>query len=1120
MSDLREDPKVRTGVVRGLDQAANPEHYDSLREDEFPHRSSLLEVDRRTVLKGMGAVMAFAGLAASGCRFLPQRKIVPFVRQPDGAVSGQTAYYASSLELNGYGIGVLVHTQDGHPVRIDGHPDHSASLGSIDAKSMAQIVSLFDPDRMKSPEHLGEVAGWPDALEVIRKSLTESVNGAGVVLLTETVGSPSYQIQVDRFLKKYPSAKWVQWDPANRDSVHAGLRAVYGNDVSLHYDFAKVDLVLSVDSNFLTEGPGSVRYSRDFMARRHPSHPAGFNRLYVVEGVPSNTGVVADHRARLRPSAMPAFLRALASKLGVAGVGTGQPGVDAKFFDALAADLQTAGSKAVVVVGDQQLPESHALAALINQHLASAGAIVGPPLMKKQSDQAAELSKELVEQMESGQVKTLIMVGGNPVYDAPADLSFGERLKAFNQKKDALSVHLAREMDETSKAVQWTLPMSHPLESWGDTVAFDGTVAVRQPTILPLFDTKSEVEFLDSLVGTLREGQDIVEQTFRDAFPAGDWVDYLSTGIAPGKATSPTKLAGATATPAPAPSSSQVTAGAPSRSILPQAGSPQPAPNEIDPTTGLPVTPAPNAAPAAAAQSVVAPSTTTFTANAGGLAGLGSTAPGSGLELVFAPDFCIHDGRYANNAYLQELPKPMSMLVWDNALYVSDKTAKQMGVGQQKRALGIVPLVAPEDRVTLTVTDSRGIVRTLDVPVWVNLGQADDVLYLTLGGGRTVGGDVAVSGDEGHGGGFNAYAVRDSKALWIQPGVDAKPNGKGYKLISTQYHNMLESSRVDADRELIFETTPEKIKAKAEIFPKHDWMKEGGDEPRFGAGVKNPQDSGQKKDAPPSWYEDDEFNYAATNYQWAMTIDLSLCTGCNACVMACQSENNIITVGKEQASKHRAMHWIRIDRYYMGNWKEGDQHLSIDADNPPIFFQPVTCMQCENAPCEPVCPVAATTHSHEGINQMVYNRCVGTRYCSNNCPYKVRRFNFLDYTARVSQVPILRMLQNPEVTLRGRGVMEKCTYCVQRINKVRQQHKVDGTPDDIKDGEIKTACQVACPGKAIVFGDRRAAGNEVSKNIRDPRNYVLLEDLNTRPRTTYLCRVTNPNPALATGEKA
>ncbi|MES1147258.1 MAG: 4Fe-4S dicluster domain-containing protein, partial [bacterium] len=904
--------------------------------------------------------------------------------------------------------------------------------------------------------------------------LEASPTGAGVVLLTETVGSPSYKAQIKRFLDKYKAARWVQWDPANRDSVHTGLHAVYGKDVSARYDFAKADLVLSVDADFLTQGPGNVRYSRDFMARRHPSHPAGLNRLYSVECAPTNTGVVADHRARLKASAMPAFLRALATKLGVSGVSSGTPGVEAKFFDTLVADLQKAGSKAVVVVGDQALPECHALAALINQQISSQAFIVGEPLLADQTEQAPALY-DLVTKMDSGQVSALIMLGGNPVYDAPADLGFAARLA-----KVKLSVHVCREMDETSKSVEWALPLSHPLESWGDTVAFDGTVAVRQPAILPLFDTKSEIEFLDSLIGTLRDGQDIVQQTFRDAHPAGDWVEYLATGIAPAaKPTAPVAAAPAPATP---PAVQPTTAG----------------------QVAVPVVPAP-----------AVPAPATFAANSAGLATLGAANPNNGLELVFAPDPNIHDGRFANNSWLQELPKPMSMLVWDNALYVSHKTALQLGIEIQKRFAGI-PIVGGVDRLVLTVDG-----RTLDVPVWVNLGQADDVLYLTLGGGRTVGGDVAVSGDEGHGGGFNAYAVRGSKGLWVQGGVQAARSTKpGYKLVSTQYHNMLESSRVDADREIIFETTPEALASKKEIFPKHEWMKEEGEAPRFGAGVKDPKDAGQKKNAPPSWYEDDDFNYSDTNYQWAMTIDLSLCTGCNACITACQSENSIITVGKEQASKHRAMHWIRVDRYYMGRWKEGDQGLQIDTDNPPVYFQPVTCMQCENAPCEPVCPVAATTHSHEGINQMVYNRCVGTRYCSNNCPYKVRRFNFLDYTARVSQVPILRMLQNPEVTLRGRGVMEKCTYCVQRINKVRQAHKVDGTPDEIKDGEIKTACQVACPGRAIVFGDRRKPENAVAKTIRDPRNYVLLEELNTRPRTTYLCRVTNPNPALARGEKA
>lgn len=1066
MSDVK---KTSGAMVRGLEQAADPAAFETLREDEFPHRKSLL-VDRRTVLKGIGAAGAMATLAAAGCRFLPQRKIVPYVRQPENAVAGQTAAYASSIELGGYGIGVLVHTEDGHPVRIEGHPEHPASLGSCDSKTMAQTVSLFDPDRLRTPQYKGENDSWESVLEKMRGVLSASGNGAGFYLLTETVGSPSLRLQVQNFLKKYPGAKWRQWDPANRDQVHAGLRAVYGQDVNLHYDFSKATVVLSVDSNFLTEGPGHVRYSRDFMARRDHRLNPEIARLYAVESVPTNVGVVADHRARLRASAMPAFLRALATKLGVAGVSGGKSDVDPKFFAAVAADLARAGSRAVVVAGEYQSAECHALAALINQHLASQVTAVSAPVLAKHDDQLADLA-DLVNAMNAGQVKGLLMLGGNPVYDAPADLKFGDALTKVGQ-----AAHLTAEMNETSKVAGWALPMSHPLESWGDTVAFDGTVAVRQPVLLPLFDSRSEIEVLDALLGTVRPGEEIVKANFASSHPGAKWADFLASGIAPAAEpvpAAPVAAAQPVAAPATATEGQQATPGTPT------------------PPVAVPATPS------------------AFTATAAGLGALGTSNPAMGLELVFAPDPNIHDGRFANNGWLQELPKPMSLLVWDNALYVSRKTADKLGVGQQKR-IGPVPYLGKADMVTLTVDG-----RSLDVPVWVNLGQADDVLYLTLGGGRSVGGDVAVVGDEFRkGGGFNAYVLRNSKNLWLQPQVQAKAAGKGYQLVSTQYHNMLDTSRVDADRGLIFETTPEQLKAGK------PFGKEGPEKSWMEAHVKVDAngETERKEDRPPSWYNDKEFDFSATNYQWAMTIDLALCTGCNACMTACQAENNIPVVGKWEAGKHRAMHWIRVDRYYKGEWTDNStKALDIDQDDPPIFFQPVTCMHCENAPCEPVCPVAATTHSHEGLNQMVYNRCVGTRYCSNNCPYKVRRFNFLDYTAKVDQVPILRLLQNPEVTVRGRGVMEKCTYCVQRIAGARQKAKVEGRK--IADGEVKTACQVACPGRAIVFGDMTTKDSAIVKSQKDPRKYLLLEELNTRPRTAYLCRVTNPNPALG-GEKA
>lgn len=1061
MSDVKNS---RPAVVRGFEQAADPAAFEGLREDEFPHRKSLL-VDRRTVLKGIGAAGAVASLAAAGCRFLPQRKIVPYVRQPENAVAGQTAAFASSLELGGYGIGVLVNTEDGHPTRIEGHPEHPASLGSCDSKTMAQTVSLFDPDRIRTPQFKGESDSWESVLDKFRDILAASGTGAGFYLLTDTVGSPSYRLAVQTLLKKYPGLKWRQWDAANRDQVHAGLRAVYGQDVNLHYDFSKATVVLSADSSFLTEGPGHVRYARDFMARRDHRVNAEIARLYAVESVPTNVGVVADHRARLRASAMPAFLRALAAKLGVAGVSGGKSDVDPKFFEAVAADLAKAGAGAVVVPGEFQSAECHALAALINQHLGSQVTRVGAPVLAKHDDQLADLA-DLVNAMNGGQVKGLLMLGGNPVYDAPVDLRFGEALAKVEQ-----SAHLTAEFNETSKVAGWALPLSHPLESWGDTVAFDGTVAVRQPVVLPLFDSRSEIEFLDALVGTIRPGEEIVKANFAATYPAADWATFLATGIAP--------------------------------AAKPVAGSSAPVGQQpLKPQE--PATPQPTATPVAAPT----PATAGFTATPAGLGALGTSNPGTGMELVFAPDPNVHDGRFANNGWLQELPKPMSLLVWDNALYVSRKTADKLGVGQQKR-IGPVPYLGKADMVRLTVDG-----RSLDVPVWVNLGQADDVLYLTLGGGRTVGGDVAVVGDEFRkGGGFNANVLRGSKNLWIQPQVDAKATGKGYQLVSTQYHNMLDTSRADADRGLVFETTPEELRAGK------PFGKEGPEKSWVEAHVKVDAngETERKEDRPPSWYNDKEFDFSATNYQWAMTIDLALCLGCNACMTACQAENNIPVVGKWEAGKHRAMHWIRVDRYYKGDWKDGDQGLKLDQDDPPIYFQPVTCMHCENAPCEPVCPVAATTHSHEGLNQMVYNRCVGTRYCSNNCPYKVRRFNFLDYTAKVDQVPILRLLQNPEVTVRGRGVMEKCTYCVQRIANARQKAKVENRK--IADGEVQTACQVACPGRAIVFGDMTTKDSAIVKSQKDPRKYLLLEELNTRPRTAYLCRVTTPNPALG-GEKA
>lgn len=1036
MSDPMNEKRNKKPVyVRGIEQLQDPEAFDKLSADEFPHRKSLLEVDRRSVLKLMGAASALAGL--SGCRslVLPQQKVVPYVQQPENAVNGTTTQYATVYNQGGFGVGVLATAHDFRPTKLDGNPNHPSSLGGLDAVTMAQIVALYDPDRLRVPQYLGQTTGWQDGLAALRQALTDSKTGAGFYLLTETVGSPLLAKQIQEFLKVYPAAKWVQWEPANRDNAREGIKTAFGQDVHVTYDLAKADVIVSLDSDFLYSGPGAVRFARDVMARRKPGHPEGYNRIYAFESARTTAGVVADHRFRVKASDIARLASLLALELGVPGATGGEvPGVDAKAVKALVKDLQEHRGRCAVIVGDHQPPEAHALAVAINSHLGNIGATVLAlePVLARPTNQAAEFA-ELVTAMGSGECKALVVLGGNPVFSAYADTGFKELYA-----KVPLTASLSLHPDETASASTWAFPQSHFLEAWGDGRAHEGTVSIQQPLIEPLYDSKSDIEFLDALTGKARGGHALVEEMYvgplaKDTVGrrAQDlrWRETLAKGTVDGSAAKPT----------------------------------------------------------------------TATVVAGVAGAVSIPAPANGIELVFLPDPNIHDGRYGNNAWLQELPRPLSNLTWDNALYLSHATAKRLGVGQVTKTLGIIPFYGPAELAEVTV-DGRKLV----VPVWVNLGQADDVALLHLGYGRRAGGDVCKSGNGAHGGGFDTNSIRSSKSPWVATQVEIKKVPGTYELANTQFHNTIDTSLIDSYRELIFETTPALLDA-GKPFGEEE-------EGHVSEEQKHEKEEVRKTGKAVSMFDEKEFDFSKTEYQWAMTVDLSMCTGCNACVTACQSENNISVVGKHEVMKGREMHWIRIDRYFKGHWKDTEQGDQIDTDNPPTYFQPLTCMQCENAPCEPVCPVAATVHSHEGLNQMVYNRCVGTRYCSNNCPYKVRRFNFLWYTQRTHEVPVLKLLQNPDVTVRTRGVMEKCTYCVQRINAARINAKKESR--QIKDGEIITACQQACPANAIVFGDKRDPDSAVGKSRSDKRNYVLLPEVNTRPRTSYLARVRNPHPDL------
>lgn len=1023
-----------------------PGHYDvdseaeSYRRDEFPHRESIPDVDRRDAMKLMGASLALAGLATSGCRSLimPQMKIVGAVQSPENRTTGIEQHFATTYSLSGDAVGLLVTSYEGRPVKIEGNPKHPASLGSVDAKALASILNLYDPDRLTTVQTRNDRDNWDNCLKALRKQLKDV---GGVAILTEKVTSPTLAKSIEEFLTKSPGAEWFQYEPVNNDNVREGMTLAVGQVGSLVYDFSKADLVVSLDCDVFHELPGAIRHQREVMQKRRvDSTEAVMSRLYTFESVPTTFGAMSDHRTPLRASQMLALARALAGALGAGPAAAPPAGVDSKLFAAMVRDIESKRGAALVVPGRHLPPAVHAAVHAINAAIGAMGqAVTVVPAVHPWDKHAGQSISALATKIQSGAVKTLLIIGGNPLFTAPADLKFGELMKQV-----PFTFHLSEEDNETGHECLWQAPMSHYLEAWGDAVAYDGTVSLQQPLIAPLYDSRSAIEFFASLNGRAADGR---AEVLRRWPALGDefsdaWVSAVGNGVVPNTKAAPATVA-----------------------IKPNLMS------------ALPDAPA-----------------------------------ASGYELRFEPDLGIHDGRYANNGWLMEWPRPMTNLTWDNAVEMSLATAKKLGVSDGKRFLGI-PMVGNAPMMDVTVEG-----RTVSLPVLIHLGMAEDVLLVRYGFGRTRAGQTGTKGDPmKRGGGFNAYALRGTKSMTMAAGVDIKRGRGEYPLANAQFHNTLDVKVYDSGRDIIKSATLEEFKKDTGVFaPTHHFGK--NDEKPLNQGfvaagaTTDAHTEGAKGEAHsekelPSVYDGKDFEELyAKNYQWAMTVDLNLCTGCGACVIACQSENNIPTVGKRQVMQGREMHWIRIDRYYRGDGK------SLDEANPPIYFQPLACVHCEQAPCEPVCPVAATVHSSEGLNQMVYNRCVGTRYCSNNCPYKVRRFNFLHYTQNLNSVPVLQLLQNPDVTVRGRGVMEKCTYCVQRINGKRIAAKLRN--EKLKDGEVVTACQQACPAQAIVFGDKNDPNSRVSKERSNPRDYTLLDILNVRPRTTYLGRVHNPNPEV------
>lgn len=1014
MPSLERSESTRT-YWRSLNELQQTPEFEELLANEFPAGpdQQWTESSRRRFLQIMGASLALG--SASACRW-QKEAIAPMVDRPEGWVPGKPRHYASMMQVGGVAEGLVVTSYDGRPTKVEGNGQHPASVGATSTHAQAATLELCDPDRSRGPVRfvdgaeveatLEDFAGFTEAMRARASS------GQGLAVVAPANSSPAFASLRERFADTFPQARFVVWEAWSRIEEQRGLQALFGTPARPVYDLEQADVVLSLDEDLLGLHPDRIRHSKAFGARRRPEERT-MNRLYAVEPNFTLTGANADHRLPVRGAQVAAVLAAVQAELASAH-GVGQAPANApgggilgeektrKFVQVLAADLAAAGSRALVAVGPTQPAAVHAAAHALNVALGARGTTVEyHDCTEAPASDPAELVA-LAEAMQGGEVDTIVFLGTNPVYDAPADLAFGEALG-----KVAHKVHCGLYRDETAVACDWHVNAAHWLESWGDARAWDGTHTLAQPLIAPLYDGVDAYAFLGMLIGRGQvDAQSWIRQEFTRAYGPDEltWRKAVQRGFHPGT------------------------------SLVRAEG------------------PAGNA-PALAV-------------DAGTLA---AWQEGQPLEVNFRADATLYDGRYANLGWLQELPDPMTKLTWDNAAVIGPSTAEALGVKDH-------------DLVTVELDG-----RSLEMAVYVLPGQAAGTVALPLGYGRTESGHVAgLVGDEVQPVGFNTYALRSSAALGNAAGATVTKAGGTYKLASTQDHHAIDNIGMAG------------IEGRLDELVREGTLDEWKEHPDFA------QHAVHHPPLKSLWKEHDY-----EGHRWGMAIDLSACTGCSACTIACQAENNIPVVGKEQVMKGREMAWIRMDRYFSG-----------DKDNPQIQQQPVACQQCENAPCEQVCPVAATVHSSEGLNDMVYNRCIGTRYCSNNCPYKVRRFNYLNWNKDLKEegAEVRRLSMNPDVTVRVRGVMEKCTYCVQRIATARVNASTDGRT--IQDGDVVTACQQVCPADAIHFGDLNDEQSKVRRSHDGDRAYAMLAELNNKPRTAFLAAIRNPHPELAPAHAA
>ncbi|MEM7626163.1 MAG: TAT-variant-translocated molybdopterin oxidoreductase [Planctomycetota bacterium] len=1099
------------------------EYADSpaLRESiaqEFPDYDpdELLGMSRRKFMKLAGASMALAGLTLTGCRRWPKEKVVAHNARPEGTLPGVPETYASMLQRGGVATGLFVTSFDGRPIHVAGSPLHpicgdaaryaegDLPYGSADVFTLGSILHLYDPDRSRSVVHLSNDERKRSDWNTFFAAMSE-LDGKKLAVLSEPNSGPTFADVKKRFLEKFPRATWATWEPLHRDSEVMGAMTAFDRPVRAHYDTSKAMTLACFDSDFLTEHPAAAKHARGWAQLRRSCDEGAMSRVYATGPTLNATLSNADVHLQVKPSTVAAMMDALALAVGVKGL-SASPALnddEAKFVEMLAKDLKAHKGESLVVVGPSQPASVHALAWSVNAALGNLDKTVSLT-EEPAGDEAlcADAIADLVAKMNAGEIDTLLILGGNPAFDAPADLDFAAALDKVNT-----TAHLAEYDNETSIACDWHLPEAHYLECWGDGRAWDGTICLQQPIIEPLFGGKSAIEVLATLAhDEATAGYDLVRRAWSAAIKAGRY-DVKTSTWAGGNGEKSWR--------------------------------------------------------AAVHDGLLAGSAfATIQTNPGRAAATGISVTHDEMQIAFRADPKVYDGRYANNGWLQELPETITKVTWDNPALVSVKDAQKLGLDNG-------------DVIKITVDG-----RSLDAAAYIVPGQAEGVVVLTVGQGHTAGGRIA------EGVGFNTYSIRAADSHNKVVTAKVEKTGQTHPLATTSIHHLIDVSQLKnagtdwtakgaLDKRVGKKPGDEGIIVKQTSFASYkDYLKKLESDPKaksFANDDAHGDVSLQLYDAPlaeefaaraqalmekhpeavaDGWTPVDQFN---DKHAWGMTIDMTACIGCNACVIACQAENNVPVVGKDQVMMSREMQWIRVDSYFRGK-PDANKNFKVGEDDDKVMdavHMPVTCIHCENAPCEQVCPVAATVHDTEGLNTMVYNRCIGTRYCSNNCPYKVRRFNYFDYHAKLDspkfrnagkpgglqnnpwlkmpdQQPgdvidqVRRMVFNPDVTVRMRGVMEKCTYCTQRIQRAKIEAKAEWAQaktagrevDDypyVEDGGVVTACQGACPTEAITFGNLNDPKAKVAQlQNKNKRSYKLLEELNSRPRTKHMGLVRNP----------